>query len=144
MSYWMKYFNDGTVERGTDEDLISGRASWTNGRLKGISSAVLHYAGAVVKIVASEIWQKDQYISGVGPHPPSRIARSIGMRVTEKEVGQAAYLQHEGSHVYTLAFAPLVAGNHIRLTSEDVGNWLVVKVNQVGTVGLLIEERYRV
>lgn len=144
MSYWMKYFNDGTVEQGTDKDIALEKASWSKGRLKGINAALLHYSGALVKVTASEIWQKDQFITGIGPYPPSRIARSLGIKVTTADIGQCAYLHHEGSHVYTLSFAPMVRGNYIRISENDVGKWLVVKINKVGTVGLLIEERYRV
>ena len=146
MSYWMKYFDDGTVEKGTDRGLSAGTASWVNGRLEGLNAAILHYAGTIIKVAGVGIWQKDQFTVGIDPSAmdPSRIARSLGLQVTKEDVGQSAYMHHEGHDVYTLSFAPLVRGNHIKITEDDIGSWLVAKISRVGTVGLLIEERYRV
>ena len=144
MSYWIKQFADGSMEQGTDEDVMRGRASWTKGRLKDMSCAILHFCGTIIKVAGSHIWQKDQFVSGIGPYPPTRIARSLGVQITEREVGQCAYLEDAGSHVYTLAFAPMAKGKHVRLTKDDINSWVVIKISQSGTVGLFIEERYRV
>jgi len=145
MSYWMKYFEDGTVEKGTDRGVDSGTASWAKGRLEGLNAAILHYSGVIVKMAGASIWQKDQFVVGLQSHmTPARIARSLGLQVTKEDVGQSAYLHYEGHDVYTLSLAPLVRGSHIEIKEDDVGSWLIAKVNQAGTIGLLIEERYRV
>lgn len=144
MSYWIKYFKDGTQERGTDAELWGGKKSWRN-RHKDIRSAVLFYAGVTIEVSGDEIWQKDQYSVPAGSNvSPTRIARSLGVRVKKDDVGKCAFVQEDKHKVYTLGIADAVEGNHIAITLEDVGSWLILKVSRVGTVGLIIEERYRV
>ena len=148
-SYWIKHFVDTRNETGKDADLMSGRASWANGRLEGMTAATLFYAGVTIKVSAlspgAEIWQKDKYASLVGGNlPATRIARGLGLQITEYDVGKVAYLDDEGHHTHRLELADKVSGNHIAITLEDVGKWLVVMVSRVGTVGLLIKEKYRV
>jgi len=149
MSYWIKHFVDTRNETGKDADLMSGKASWTNGRHEGMTSATLSFAGSILRVFAmnpgAEIWQKDQHIAGVGSGlPAQRIARSLGLKVTEHDVGKCAYLHKEGHDIYSLRIEKNTMANHIVLLKKDVGSWLVAKISRVGTVGLLIGERYRV
>lgn len=149
MSYWIKHFVDARNETGKDADLMSGKASWAGGRLEGLRSATLSFAGAIIKVDAmnpgAEIWQKDQFIAGVGSKlSTQRIARSLGLKVTEHDVGKCAYTHHEGHQVYRLCIEQNAPGNYMPLSEKDVGSWVILKISRVGTVGLLIGERYRV
>ena len=149
MSYWIKHFVDTRNETGKDADLMSGKASWAKGRLEGLRAATLSFAGSIIKVDAmnpgAEIWQKDQFIAGVGSNlSTQRIARSLGLKVTEHDVGKCAYIHHEGHQVYRLCIEQNAPDKYMVLLERDIGSWLVLKISRVGTVGLLIGERYRV
>lgn len=143
-SYWIKYFKDGTQDKGTDTDLWHGKKSWRH-RHKEIKSALLYYAGVTIEVSGGNIWQKDKYAAVVGGNlPATRIARGLGVQITKDDVGKKAFLRDGPHRTYTLCIDDKAQGNHITITLEDVGSWLVAKVSRVGTVGLLIKEKYRV
>ena len=143
MDYWMKFFHDGTKEKGTDADIANRSASWSRGRLKGIKSVIITYAGTIVRVYGTDIWQKDQYVSHM--HLPGRrIARSLGVRIVHDDVGKLAYIKHEGNNVYVLDLVDKLEDHAITIAPEDEGKWLVLKITRVGSVGLYLEERYRV
>jgi hypothetical protein len=149
MSYWIKHFVDARNETGKDADLLSGKASWTKGRLDGLRAATLSFAGTIIKVDAmnpgAEIWQKDQFVVGVGSKlPTERIARSLGLKLTKYDVDKCAYVHDEGHQVYSLRIKQNPPGNYMVLSEKDIGSWLILKISRVGTVGLLIGERYRV
>ena len=143
MNYWMKFFNDGTKEKGTDADIANRNASWSRGRLKGIKAAIINYAGTIIKVYGTDIWQKDQFVSHMNL-PGRKIARSLGVRIMYDDVGKLAYIKHEGNHVYVLDLVDKLEDHAIVIEPEDVGKWLVLKISRVGTVGLSVEEKYRV
>lgn len=143
MSYWMKFFTDGTKEKGTDADVATRRASWSRGRLDGITYAILSFAGVVIRVDGTDIWQKDQYVAS-STLPSRRVARSLGVRIMPEDVGKKAYAKHEGNRVYKLELADKVDGNSLLITPEMEGHWLVLKMSRVGTLALVAEEKYRV
>lgn len=143
MNYWMKFFNDGTKEKGTDADIASRSASWSRGRLKGIKAAIITYAGTIIKVYGTDIWQKDQFVSHMNL-PGRKIARSLGVRIMYDDVGKLAYVKHEGNHVYVLDLVDKLEDHAIVIEPEDVGKWLVLKITRAGSVGLYLEEKYRV
>jgi len=144
MSYWIKHFVDARNEVGRDTDVMSGKASWSRGRLEGITSATLSYAGTVVVVPGREIWQKDQY-GGVVGSTPQRLSRSLGTKITQQDVGKKLYLHGTGRlEVYYLTMADIVPGDFIAVQPDHVGQWAVVTIKQSGKPVVSIEEKYRV
>lgn len=144
MSYWIKHFADAKNETGTDDDVRRGEASWSKGRLKGITSATLSYAGTVVVVPGLEIWHKDKYGAAFNL-PPSRISRSLGTKITRHEVGKKLYL-HDSSNieVYCLSMTDIAPKDSITIQQEHVGKWAVATIKRNGNPVLTIEEKYRV
>ena len=143
MNYWMKFFDDGTKEKGTDADIGNRRSSWSQGRFEGINSALITYADTIIRVYGSDIWQKDQYVAHMNL-PGRRIARSLGVRIMPEDVGKLAYVKDEGHHIYVLDLADELEGHAITIEPWDEGKWLVLKISQSGAVGLYLEEKYRV
>ena len=145
MSYWVKHFFDSTHEIGKDTDIMSGKASWSKGRLKGITAATLGYAGTVVVVPGTDIWQKDKYGAAFNL-PPSRISRSLGVKIQLHEVGKTLFLRQMGNDVYHIKITDqaIIGGGHTDLEPAHVGKWAVVTINRNGNPALTIEDRYRV
>ena len=51
MKGWIKYFADGSRERGVDSAVRQGNASWTRGRLKYIIKAESHHDRYIIRII---------------------------------------------------------------------------------------------
>ena len=145
MSYWIKHFVDARNEIGKDADIIQGKASWSRGRLEGITSATLSYAGTIIIVSGRDIWQKDQY-GGVVGTTPQRLSRSLGTKITQHDVGKKLYLYGPNRlEVYYLTMADIVPlGDHITIQPQHVGQWAVVTIKQSGKPVITIEEKYRV
>ena len=63
-SGWVKFFADGTVETGFDEDVIKKRASWRHGRLANMTGAMLRHNRFLLSLdtlVPAEFWQSDDF-----------------------------------------------------------------------------------
>ena len=144
MSYWVKHFADSTHEVGKDDDIRQGKASWSRGRLKGITAATLGYSGAVVVVPGTNIWQKDKYGAAFNL-PPSRISRSLGVMIQEQDVGKNLFLRQMGNDVYHIKITDqAVIGTPTVVEPEHVGQWAVVTIQRNGNPKFTIEDRYRV
>ena len=145
MSYWIKHFVDAKNEIGKDVDVRHGNASWSKGRLEGITAATLSYAGTVVVVSGLDIWQKDKYAGAMGL-PPARFSRSLGVKITPNDVGKKLYLyDSDNLEGYRLEMTEGVAvGNYTIIKSKHVGQWAVVTIGRNGVPSVAIEERYRV
>ena len=144
MSYWVKHFADSTHEVGKDADIRTGKASWSKGRLKNITAATLGYAGTVVVVPGTNIWQKDKY-GAIMNLPPSRISRSLGVMIQQQDVGKNLFLRQMGNDVYHIKITDqAVIGTPTVVEPEHIGQWAVVTIQKSGNPKLTIEERYRV
>lgn len=82
---WVKFFADGTVETGFDEDVAKRKASWRHGRLANMVGAMLRnnrFLLALDTLSPAEFWQSDDYefdmISGNHELVRRRISCNLG------------------------------------------------------------------
>lgn len=86
---WVKYFCDGTVEYGYDQDVDLGRSSWTRGKQDKMCAVALKAGSAMVFLTAGEgesarFWQSDDYEVVLGHRNPVRITRRIEQKLGDK------------------------------------------------------------
>lgn len=140
-SYWIKLFSDGTQEKGTDTNIARGGASWSRGRLASMIGAVLKYAGHTVILSGTgPYWQKDVAVSS--QHQHSRVARQIGRKIHQDDVGWAL-LHFKELGVFTILIAKeKPARSAIRIEQSHIGFYLVATVTNLGGIDLTVETNF--
>jgi hypothetical protein len=143
MSYWIKLFSDGTQEKGTDTNIARGRASWSRGRLTSMIGVVLKFAGKKVTLSGpGPYWQKDVAVSS--QHQHVRVARRIGKKIHQEDVGWALLLTHS-PNVFTIGIAkekPTRAA--IQIKQSHIGFYLVASITNRGGLDLTVETNFHV
>lgn len=76
---WVKYFSDGTIEIGRDDDDL---ASWTKGRQDKMIGVSMHHGDTSIYLMTEDsqpgrFWQSDDYEVLFGEANPVRITRRI-------------------------------------------------------------------
>lgn len=85
---WVKYFSDGSVEYGYDQDVDLGCASWTQGKQNNMRSVALRAGNITVHLFAEldkvcKFWQSDDYEVVLGSRNPTRITRRIEQKLED-------------------------------------------------------------
>lgn len=146
MSHWIKLFSDGTDEKGTDTNIAKGKASWSRGRLTQMIAAVLHYSGRTVRLEGiGPYWQKDIATMSFNSSP-KRIARQLGKKINEDDIGWAALLGG-GAGAFTIKIVkeePTLILPRVQVKKSDIGRFLVVTISNTSEVKLSVEKRFHV
>jgi hypothetical protein len=149
MSSWIKYFNDGSEEKGSDEDIEKGLASWSRGRLEGIESVSLFKEGHKASIVIpnTEWHHFDRYVALLeyGANESARVARVIQAEIKEDHVGRrllySSRLQrkeaidyYEEKIIMDCLFSNLSPGEQelVNINKEHTGRWFTFIWNEEG------------
>lgn len=129
----MKSFADGKVEVGTDEDVSLKKASWSKGRLTGISSVEIHYNEARLIIEGTgEYWQSDDYEVDFGRKTPTIITRRIQKKINTYDAFMCIYSVDKSMYIKVASFASDMGNtrNHIaRIPDKNIGKWLTLEYN---------------
>jgi len=144
MSHWIKLFSDGTEEKGSDTLIRRGKASWSKGRLASMIGTVLYFVGMTVKLEGTgPYWQKDIATSSYNL-PPRRIARQIGRKIHEEDIGWAL-LNNSGPGIFTIRIAKEKPSlNTTRITKAHIGNYLVVTITTQKDIAITVEKKFHV
>lgn len=144
MSYWIKLFADGTQEKGTDTLIARREASWSRGRLSSMIGVALAYAKKIVRIEGSgPYWQKDIITSSYNL-PPRRIARQIGKKIHDEDIGWAS-LKRRGPDAFTIEIAKEKPSlNATQIKSLHVGLYVVVTIINSGKMKITVERNFHV
>ena len=90
---WVKYFLDGTTERGDDEAVGQKLASWSKGRLSGMEGVSICYNGVIAAIFGEgEFWQSDDWSVPLFISEGELFARRISKKITEDDKAIVFYL----------------------------------------------------
>lgn len=86
---WVKYFRDGSTECGYDQEIDTGKASWTRGRQDDMCGVAIRSGDITVYMMAEDgekckFWQSDDYEVILGNRKPARVARRIEQKVGDK------------------------------------------------------------
>ena len=146
MSYWVKLFSDGTQEKGTDTNIAKGKASWSKGRLSHMIAAILHFGGQTIRLEGrGPYWQKDIATMSFNL-PPRRIARQLGKKINEDDIGWATLLGGNfGSFTIRIVKEePTLIRTRVHVQESDIGHFLVVTISNTGEVKLSVEKKFHV
>lgn len=134
MDGWLKIFTDGSLERGSDCEIASGNASWSQGRLDNIQEVRLFDRNRVCSLsVPSTSWhQFDRFsvIVSEGTHIPTRTHRVVQAEIIEDHIGLYLVCSDSGGYYFWTVVRDLGDANiecfHKLLTKEHIGMWLTV------------------
>ena len=131
MSGWIKYFTDGTTEQGLDVDVLAGQASWSQGRLEGLSSVSLSHADRHISLSklpgAGEFWQADTMESS--PFTGTKVCARRLMYHTEPDDLYLQTYKTEHSTMLRVLKNPIVpSGDFFQIIPKsERGNWLILE-----------------
>jgi len=130
---WIKYFFDGPSERGLDDDVVAGKASWSRGRLGEMNGAELSHEGRSIFLSGSgEFWQSDLFeVSSASP-AKTLVARRLQKKISGED-RYACFLNSGPIHSVLITGEPssedAIWSNSPRSLSGEVGQWFVVELD---------------
>jgi hypothetical protein len=150
MGAWIKVFEDGSIERGLDSDILNKKASWSKGSLSGIAKVQISekMTEGLLSVPQTDWHHFDRYIadiSCVGKATSQRICRVIQAEIKPQHIG--AYLCYnikDQRFVWASvanSFSKQDAQNVIQITNDLVGKWISLCVSSSGNNFVWIGER---
>lgn len=121
--YWVKIFDDGTTEVGTDSAIASKQASWSRGRLQDIVRVDLatRYNAATLQVGQTEWHQFDRFIATVqeGQLQSQLVYRAIQAKILPEFLGRYL-ISHD--NMWTL----VEHGGDLQITESLIGQWITL------------------
>lgn len=128
MDAWIKYFNDGSVEIGSDDLIKEKKASWTNGKLSNISKVSISgfSKNAILDIPNTEWFQFDKYLLHLEDSSPFRIARIIQAQIKEPFINQYLCYNKNKSDLFYLSNKRIKFSKKIE--KDMLGKWISIVI----------------
>jgi len=146
-SGWIKHFNDGTLETGWDQDIVTKKSSWSKGRLDGLVGVDIIVSDLMSSLsVPGGIgaWhQSDSYVSVMSmlgkPVPAKLKHRQVQYRLQPDDIGKLIYEQ--GTSIFVLKPLPSSAfGGGLcmiqPIEEEHIGKWITLRMFPNGSTEL--------
>jgi len=145
MGAWLKLFEDGTSERGSDADISKGKSSWSQGCLNNIKSVqIFERRHCCVLNMPNTNWhQYDRYIApldNMGNNASVRIARVMQAEIKPEHIGKNVFVI-KSIRTIIANLCSNVSENGILISQEHVGLWVTMYILINGQLGILISER---
>lgn len=146
---WVKFFTDGTQERGSDADISRGSASWTRGRLDSIEEVSITEGriSCKLKVADTEWFQFDRLAAPMAPgvHRPCRTHRVIQAKIKDHHVGLSVEGLQDGPQrrwywLDNKSFGATV----MKIALTDVGKWITAIIPSRGIPYVVISERGKI
>lgn len=143
---WVKLFEDGSREFGTDRQISMGEASWTRGRLTNIKEVQLLDTIILASLsIPSTSWhQFDHFIVKVDfdkPMPPTKIYSIVQAEIKEHHVGLFINNLSYGPYVYYINVHNRREASSILISETMVGKWITLVLPKRGQPYVNISER---
>ena len=142
---WLKFFNDGTLERGSDVDIDKGLASWSKGRQDNIKSVHLehNFNTCCLSLPNTQWYQYDRYMAMLGQagnNVSKRTGRVIQAQIKQEHVGKTlSSMVSKGITVANLDDTP--SENGILISQKHVGLWVTMYILVNNQIGITICEK---
>ena len=133
MNGWIKYFADGSMEVGRDEDIVSRHASWTRGRLENMFAVELHHEGHTIVIEGTgQFWQSDDLEAHVGfNHEYNIVTRRIQKKIegTDHWLLSDVYDKYQRYKICSYESIGDNGFSHRRQLDNLQGKWFTVELD---------------
>jgi len=133
MGHWTKYFIDQKTERGTDQDIQRGLASWSRGRLYGIRAVELEGSNYQLGIYGTgDYWQSDTYNVSMAEGVSVLTHRRIEKQIEPGDLFFAHCILTEKKH--QIWFSNQLGHPNCKkqiqvLPSSYIGKWLILELD---------------
>lgn len=136
MGYWIKYFADGQIYKGTDLDVSLKRASWRNSRQEGLIKVLLEESNLRIELNGpGEYWQADTMVATMEESEPTVIRRTLQKKIDSQDrfygyedinFGGGVF----GKRVFFFNGLPL-GWKHslIQISSDFIGKWFTLSLD---------------
>jgi len=135
MGAWVKLFDDGTEEYGSDEKIAQRKASWTNGRHNGIKTVKLFNLQQIATLsVPNTSWhQFDRFIVtvAVGTQQPQVTHRVVQAEIKPHHIGQSLVCSRTGERFFWAVVQDMKDAEpnsffYKQIAKNHIGKWLTV------------------
>lgn len=134
MGAWVKFFEDGSHELGTDDQVNSGEASWSKGRLDSIKE--VHLTNKVVLAslnVPDTIWhQFDRFSFSFDTNTSSRLLRVVQAEIKEHHKDMFLLKEWAGKYLFWVSVENKNGIESIKITKDDIGKWITLVLPEDG------------
>lgn len=146
MGAWIKLFEDGTQEIGTDHQVEEKTASWSRGRTIGIKEVQLASRTVLASLsVPITSWhQFDHFVVEVSfdQKPKSnRVLRVVQAKILEHHVGMFILKDWNGKYVFWVSVDPNNKTEAIEITDDMKGKWVTLVLPEHGFPYMNISEK---
>ena len=145
MSAWIKVFNDGTREVGTDESIRQNKASWSRGKLNDIKSVQIFEGqfGIRFTVEDTEWHQFDRFVSFLGQigDQCNRVFRCIQAQIKQKHIGKYIII-NKIEPVYLISLGDMET--NFKITKEYIGKWISCAILPSGKITIAISDKGRI
>jgi hypothetical protein len=151
MGTWIKLFNDGLSEVGSDSDIDQNKASWSRGRLDNIYSVQIteRILDGELRVPDTEWHQFDRFEVSVGTSGTTsgkRIARVIQAKIQDCHMGMFICYNIDNSKFLWASIEsclPKSEGTQraIKITDAYLGQWLSLRISANRKSEIYIGER---
>ena len=135
MGAWIKLFEDGTKEYGSDENIIKGKASWSKGQLDSIRRVTLLNSNnrASLSVPETSWHQFDRYqaVVAIGKQKSTITHRVVQAEITLDHVGQFLVCSSTEERFFRVDVQNLKDFGendslHKLITKDHIGKWLTI------------------
>jgi hypothetical protein len=128
MRGWVKHFNDGTSESGTDRAIKAHRVSWRNGRLDGMCGAELMHDLFHIEIVGKgDYWQSDLFVAKVFAPGSRLIGRQLQKQIRPEDKG--LLVSRAGNKLTIQVLATPADKLDLEFNQSHVGQWVTIYID---------------
>lgn len=129
---WIKSFNNGSIEIGSDFLIAEGKASWSKGQLHNIKEVFLSEGinAVTLEISNTEWYQFDRYKAFLAEKQTYRISRYLQAKITKEHIGFYLCYNNEDIHLCWGCLRNRPIGTFCyKITSQDVDKWITVQLS---------------
>lgn len=127
MNGWTKFFTDGSIEIGTDQDVKDKKSSWSKGRLTNMSGCQINHDDATISLVGNgEFWQSDDFEVNFLESIPTCVTRRLQKKIDSTDKSIIVY-KATNSKKLKVIFKDTLEPFAIDLSSKT-GQWLIVEL----------------
>jgi len=145
MGAWVKYFQNGSSEIGSDLNIQAEKASWSNGKLKDIYKVQLSEGvrSVILKVCDTEWYQFDRFISfleNTNEIKPTRSARVIQAKVQKSHKDQYVTYSNQSACEWVIVQDD-IEENGILIKQEHINQWITVVLFANGKIDICFSDK---
>ena len=130
MGYWQKTFADGSILKGTDEDVDKGLASWSKSKFENMIGASIEHNKKLIEIIGvGDFWQSDTYEVGLLSGKSELVSRKLQKKIAPYDLQY--FLAHSPNSLRVSFVSNSIYGRYHQVNMAWFGRWFTLEYNLI-------------